>query len=112
MMINRVFILARKQSLWRAFYDLVMSPIQLLLTVSLRNVFSNLLIPFSTNQTKLNLPVFSTYSSVSFTNFGSPSRLSVLMFLPPTFFLNSFLGPSYFLHSSRKCFTLLTPRPH
>jgi hypothetical protein len=33
------------------------------------------LIPASINQTKLNLPVSSTYSRVLFTSFGSPSRL-------------------------------------
>ena len=112
MMINQMFILARKQGLWRALYDLVMPPIQRFLAVSLWNVFSNLLIPYSINQSKLNLPVFSTYSNVSLTNFGSPSRFSVLIFLPPIFFLNSFLGPSWFLHSRRKCFTFSIPRQH
>src|SRR5436190_18287038 len=33
------------------------------------------------------------------------------MFLPPTFFLNSFLDSSYFLHNNRKCFTFSTPWP-
>ena len=74
-------------------------------------ICSPTLIPLSINQAKLNLPVFSTYSSVSFTSFGSPSRFSTLMFLLPTFFLNSFLGPSWFLHSRRKCFTFSIPRP-
>src|SRR5437762_7398902 len=48
---------------------------------------------------------------MSFTNFGSLSRFSILIFLPPTFFLNSFLGPSWFLHSRRKCFTFSIPCP-
>src|SRR5271169_2095397 len=77
-----------------ALDDLVISPIQHLLAVSLRNVFSNLLILYSINQTKLNLPVFSTNSKVSLTYFRSPTRISVLMFLSLTFFFNSFLGSS------------------
>ena len=106
------FILACKHSLWRADYVLIISPIQHFLTLSLWNAFSNLLIPNSINQSKLNRPVFSTNSSVSFTSFGSPSRFSVLIFLLPTFFRSSFLGSSYFLQSRRKCFTVSTPRPH
>src|SRR5207248_648762 len=103
------FILACKQSLWQVGYVLVMSPIQRFLALSLWNTFSNLLIPNSINQSKLNLPVFSTNSSLSFTSFGSPSRFSILIFLRPTFFHSSFLGSSCFLHNRRKCFTVSIP---
>src|SRR5436305_2807069 len=113
MMINQIFILTRKQGLWRAFYDLVMSSIQRFLAVFLWNVFFNLLIPYSINQSKLNLSVFSTYFyNVSLMNFGFPRRFSVLIFLSLTFFFSSFLGPSYFLHVSRKCFMVSTSQSH
>ena len=43
--------------------------------------FPNLLIPPLINHAKLNLPVFSTYSSISFASFRLPKRISILIFL-------------------------------
>src|SRR5579859_3191798 len=61
---------------------------------------------------KLNLPVFSTYSIVSLTILGSPSRFFTLIFLHPTFLHSSFLTFSCLRQSSRKCCTVSFLCPH
>ena len=82
MIINQIYS-RMEQGLWRALCDLVMSPIQRLLAISLWNIFFNLLIAYSFNQTKLNLPFVSTYYNVSFTNFGPPNDSPFSYFSPP-----------------------------
>lgn len=92
----------RRALICRYVYDLVISPMQHLLAISF-GIYSAICWSHIQWSNKIKSFYFSLYSNISFIDFESPKRFSVLIFLTSMIF-NSSLDSSYFMYN-RKHFT-------